>query len=52
MTLAGIEKEVATMATRKVNKSAETGQFVKGSTVKKSPSTTYTQTVKKSGKKK
>jgi len=40
------------MASRKVNKSAKTGKFVKDSTVKKSPSTTYRQTVKKSGKKK
>ena len=34
-----------------VNKSAKTGKFVKSSTVKKSPSTTYKQTVRKSGKK-
>ncbi|MGD9676014.1 MAG: hypothetical protein AB7V19_04950 [Candidatus Bipolaricaulia bacterium] len=39
------------MAPKKINKSAVTGKFVKSSTVKKSPSTTYTQTVKKSGKK-
>jgi hypothetical protein len=32
---------------RKVNKSAKTGRFVKNSTVKKNPSTTYKQTVKK-----
>lgn len=32
---------------RKVNKSAKTGRFVKNSTVKKSPSTTYKQTIKK-----
>jgi len=31
----------------KVNKSAKTGKFVKTSTVKKDPNTTYTQTVKK-----
>ena len=31
----------------KVNKSAKTGRFVKNSTVKKNPSTTYTQTTKK-----
>lgn len=40
------------MPTRKVNKSAKTGRFVKTTTVKKSPSTTYRQTVKKGGKKK
>lgn len=40
------------MATTKVNKSAKTGRFVKTSTVKKSPSTTYRQTVKKGGRKK
>jgi len=34
-----------------VNKSAKTGKFVKSRTVKKNPSTTYAQTVKKSGKK-
>jgi hypothetical protein len=39
------------MTPSKVNKSAKTGKFVKTSTVKKNPSTTYTQTVKKSGKK-
>ena len=40
------------MATKKtVNKSAKTGKFVKDSMVKKSPSTTYKQTIKKSGKK-
>jgi hypothetical protein len=39
------------MASRKVNKSAKTGKFVKDSTVKKSPSTTYRQTVKKPRKK-
>jgi len=32
---------------RKVNKSAKTGRFIKNSTVKKNPSTTYKQTVKK-----
>ena len=37
--------------TKTVNKSAVTGKFVKSSTVKKSPSTTYKQTVK-TGKKK
>jgi hypothetical protein len=36
--------------TSKVHKSAKTGRFVKKSTVKKNPSTTYTQTVKR-GKK-
>jgi hypothetical protein len=30
---------------RTVNKSADTGRFVKGSTMKKSPKTTYKQTV-------
>jgi hypothetical protein len=35
------------VAMAKVNKSAKTGKFVKTSTVKKNPSTTYTQTVKK-----
>jgi hypothetical protein len=40
------------MAAKKtVNKSAKTGKFVKDSTMKKSPPTTYKQTVKKSGKK-
>ena len=40
------------MAAKKtVNKSAKTGKFVKDITVKKSPSTTYKQTIKKSGKK-
>ena len=40
------------MAAKKtVNKSAKTGRFVTDNTVKKSPSTTYKQTVKKSGKK-
>jgi hypothetical protein len=33
--------------TGKVNKSAKTGRFVKDSTVKKNPSTTYRQTTKK-----
>lgn len=32
---------------RKVNKSSKTGRFIKNSTVKKNPSTTYKQTVKK-----
>lgn len=32
---------------RKVNKSAKTGKFVSNKAVKKSPSTTYKQTVKK-----
>jgi len=35
---------------RTVNKSAKTGKFVKSTTVKKNPSTTYKQTVKKSSK--
>lgn len=35
----------------KVNKSAKAGKFVKSTTVKKKPSTTYKQTVKKSGNK-
>ncbi|MFA4965462.1 MAG: hypothetical protein WC709_07495 [Thermoleophilia bacterium] len=39
------------MAPKKANKSAKTGKFVKTSTVKKNPSTTYTQTAKRSGKK-
>ncbi len=39
------------MPPKKVNKSAKTGKFVKSTTVKKNPSTTYKQTVKKSGKK-
>jgi hypothetical protein len=39
------------VATKKVNKSAKTGKFVTNRAVKKSPSTTYKQTVKKSGKK-
>ena len=39
------------MTPSKVNKSAKTGKFVSKSAVKKSPSTTYTQTVRKSGKK-
>ena len=34
-----------------VNKSAKTGKFVKSSTEKKNPSTTYKQTVKNRGKK-
>ena len=38
------------MPPRKVNKSAKTGRFVSNSTVKKNPSTTYSQTVKKSRK--
>ena len=37
------------MAPKKVDQSAKTGKFVKTSTVKKNPSTTYTQTVQKSG---
>ncbi len=40
------------MATKTVNKSAKTGQFVKESAVKKSPNTTYKQTVKSGSKKK
>ena len=39
------------MAPRKVNKSAKTGKFLKTSTVKNSPSTTYRQTTQKRGKK-
>ena len=38
-------------AKKSVNKSAKTGQFVPKSALKKSPSTTYKQTVKKSSKK-
>lgn len=38
-------------AQKTVNKSAKTGKFVKDSALKKSPSTTYKQTVNKSGKK-
>ena len=34
-------------STRTVNKSAVTGRFVKKSTVKSNPKTTYKQTVKK-----
>ena len=34
--------------TTKVNKSAVTGKFVSNAQVKRSPSTTYVQTVKKS----
>jgi hypothetical protein len=33
---------------KQVNKSAKTGKFVSNNTVKKNPSTTYKQTVKKS----
>jgi hypothetical protein len=33
-----------------VNKSAKTGRLVKSTTVKKNPSTTYKQTVKKGSK--
>lgn len=39
------------MAPKKVNKSAKAGRFVKTSTVKKSPSTTYRQTTQKRGRK-
>lgn len=39
------------MATKTVNKSAITGRFVKSSTVKSNPKTTYKQTVKTGGKK-
>ena len=39
------------MPPKKVNKSAKTGKFVTKGAIKKSPSTTYKQTVKKSGKK-
>lgn len=47
-------EEVIHMAkkTTTVNKSAKTGKFVSDSAVKKSPSTTYKQTVPKSSKKK
>jgi len=38
------------MPPKKVNKSAEDGKFVSKGALKKSPSTTYKQTVKKSGK--
>ena len=37
---------------KKVNKSARTGRFVSNATVKKNPSTTYKETVKKSRGKK
>jgi hypothetical protein len=37
---------------KQVNKSAKTGRFVSNATVKKNPTTTYKQTVKKSRKKK
>lgn len=40
------------MPPKKVNKSAKDGQFVSKGALKRSPSTTYKQTVKKSGKKK
>lgn len=40
------------MPRKKVNKSARTGQFVSNRQVKRSPSTTYRQTVKKSRKRK
>lgn len=36
--------------TKSVNKSAKTGQFVTNAAVKKSPSTTYQQTVPTKGK--
>ena len=39
------------MPPKKVNKSAKTGKFVTTCTLKKNPSTTYKQTIKKSGKK-
>lgn len=39
------------MATKKVNKSAKDGRFVTDKAVKKSPNTTYKQTVPKKGKK-
>jgi hypothetical protein len=49
-------KEIAKMAnTKQVNKSAKTGQFVSDQKMKKSPDTTYKQTVptgKKGDKKK
>ncbi|SEO00851.1 hypothetical protein SAMN05216436_12853 [bacterium A37T11] len=38
------------MGTTKVNKSAISGRFVKDSTVKSNPKTTYKQTVTKKGK--
>ncbi len=38
------------MAPRTVNKSAKTGRFVKKSALKKNPSTTYKQSVKKKKK--
>lgn len=37
---------------RKVNKSAKSGRFVSNRQVKRSPSTTYQQSVRKSGQKK
>ncbi len=37
------------MAKRSVNKSAKTGRFVRASTVRKNPSTTYKQTVTRRG---
>ena len=40
------KREVITMATRKVGRSAVTGRFVKQSTVRGHPRTTVTQTVK------
>lgn len=47
-------EEVNDMAkkTTTVNKSAKTGKFVSDGAIKKSPSTTYKQTVPKGGKKK
>lgn len=38
-------------AKKTVNKSAKTGKFIKDSALKKNPSTTYKQTIKKSGRK-
>ena len=40
------------MPTRKVNKSAKSGKFVSNRQVKRSPSTTYKQTVRKGASKK
>jgi hypothetical protein len=44
-------EEVNVMPPKKVNKSAKNGKFVTNGAIKKGPSTTYKQTVKKSGKK-
>lgn len=45
-------KEVSMAKTRKVHRSAETGEFVKESEVKRHPKTTVTETVKVPSKKK